>query len=140
MYERKMFESKGKLRIKQIMPIPDGLTVMIPVLEADRSTGMEEATQTQWTHLLALVDGEGEQDDGVVLYEMSADGTGNIAEDGTCLVREKKCRYCGQRMTPHKLPFDDRIRYTCRCSAEYATDMDEWTFRGKTMGKDAETE
>lgn len=106
------------LRIKQILPIPSGFTVLTRVVDENGKKDMEDLTLSGWHYLFVLVDGGECQDDHVALYEMDPNGYEEIAPDGCRIVPKRKCFNCGSEMTPKwNEEAQDPLSFTCSCGA-----------------------
>ena len=108
-----------RLRIKQIIPVPEGFTVLSKVMEDDSREAIIDLTKEGWSYFVALVDGGQWEDDYVALYETEPSGWGQIASKDVWIVPKRNCSKCGQEMTPH-LDFKLKIPlwYSCGCSLD----------------------
>ena len=109
---------RDQIRIKQIMPIPDGYTVLSPVHSEGGKVEICSLETQGWHYMFVLVDGGEWDDDYVSLYEMDAFGCGELCS-GVRIVPRRKCPDCGREMTPH-WDRDDQsgypLWYSCECS------------------------
>ena len=108
---------KGFTRIKQIIAIPDGFTVLSAVTDYDgNNENMDDLIKEGWSYVIALVDGGECADDYVALYEIDPGGWGEICNSAH-LIRRRTCPNCNSEMTPVLIPYtDEALKYTCtRC-------------------------
>lgn len=107
-------ENKAPVRIRRIMPLPAGYTVLTPIADADGKMILRDTHGSTLAYCLALVDGGAERDDFVSLYEMSPDG--RKVDDESVLVPERRCGQCGRRMVPAiDAPLEFTVSYSCVC-------------------------
>jgi len=108
---------KDPVRIKQILPITDGFTVL-SLTEDDRGNHcFEDLTKEGWHYLFALVDGGEWDDDYVAIYEMDSIGCGEIDGSAFRIVPKCTCPKCGGEMTPRWYENTSKPSYTCPCGA-----------------------
>lgn len=107
--------TRGKITIKQIMPIPDGYRVLEPTVEQDGTETMTCFRHDATGYCLALI--EGEYCDYVVPYEIAPDGMGRV-ESGM-LAPIRYCPECLREMDPHAKMYEpSSLFYTCRCGVK----------------------
>ena len=107
---------KDKLIIKQILPIPNGCTVLTPIEGTAGKVEMVDLTREGWSYVIALVDGGEWDDDYISLYEIDTNGDGELCNSAR-IVPIRTCLRCGQEMTPYwdvNLPIP--VWYSCECS------------------------
>lgn len=105
------------IKIKQLLPLPEGLSPMIRFDRKDGSKKYEDAQINGWSVLYALVR-QGENDE-VRFCLLDPNGDFELVE-GTEVrnVPSVKCIKCGQKMTPREMD-DHKVLYTCNCRAIY---------------------
>ena len=108
---------RDPVRIKQILPITDGFTVLSTVDDGKGKTVFEDATKEGWHYLFALVDGGEWDDDYVAVYEMDSIGCGEIDGSAFRIVPKCTCPKCGGEMTPRWYENASKPSYTCPCGA-----------------------
>lgn len=107
---------RDPIRIKQILPITDGFTVLSHIDDGHGKTVFEDATKEGWHYLLALVDGGEWDDDYVAIYEMDAFGCGEIDASAFRIVPKCVCPNCGLEMTASwDVNASIHPTYTCTC-------------------------
>ena len=107
---------RDPLRIKQLLPITDGFTVLSAVTDENGKTAFEDLTKEGWHYLFALVDGGEWDDDYVSIYEMDPIGCGEIDGAPYRIVSNHVCPRCGR---PLKVSWDvnsdPHPTYNCAC-------------------------
>ena len=117
------------IKIKQALPMAEGLSPMVRFHQQDGSYKYEDAQSNGWSVLYALV-GQGTCDE---VRFCLLDPTGGFElVDGAEVetVPTVKCIKCGQRMIPMKTR-DDELSYTCNCGTTYDPNLamsGRWNF------------
>lgn len=106
---------RDPIRIKQILPITEGFTVLSLVEDEEGNRRFEDSTRECWHYLFALVDGGEFDDDHVAVYEMDSIGCGEIDSDAFRIVPKRICRKCGGEMMPSLDGNMSKPSYTCPC-------------------------
>ncbi len=108
-------ERKKRYKIKQMMPIPEGYEVMQAIVQGDGSRMMEAAADSIFPYCLVLLEGEGNGDDHIELYNLFP-GYGVEEHGESMLVPTRYCERCGKRVVPHMRGLDETtLFYTCGC-------------------------
>ena len=99
-------------RIKQMMPLPHGMTVMVVDVNVDDRVVMRDCVETGQPYCLVLAeDGQGGSD--IYPYDLSCDG--GIDVRGS-VIPIRHCPKCRKRMKPHMFEFEPgSLFYTCSC-------------------------
>ena len=108
---------RDHVRIKQILPITDGCTVLSLVEDDVGNRCFEDLSKEGWHYLFALVDGGEWDDDYVAIYEMDSIGCGEIDSSSFRIVPKCTCPKCGGEMTPRWYENASKPSYTCACGA-----------------------
>lgn len=99
------------LQIKQMMPLPENMTVMALDVDDDDNIIMREAGETPRVYCLVLVD-DGKGNQFIYPYDLSTSGGIDVRAN---VVPVRNCPNCGKRMHP-VLPSDiGSVSYTCDC-------------------------
>lgn len=107
---------RDPVRIKQLLPITDGYCVLTSVTDGHGKMVYKDMTKDGWHYLFALTDGGEWDDDRVGVYEMDAEGYGEITGSAFRIVQKRKCPYCDSEM---KVSWDSskfEPSYTCPCN------------------------
>ena len=97
------------LQIKQMMPLPENMTVMALDVDDDDNIIMREAGETPRAYCLVLVD-DGKCNQFIYPYDLSTSGGIDVRAN---VVPVRNCKMCGKRMHP-VLPSDiDNVNYVC---------------------------
>ena len=96
--------------IKQLIPVPDGLTAVELIIQEDDTKLWEDTTKNGTPVFLALTD-----DDKVLPYLIDNEGMGDLDAD----IRFRpaiRCPICGQKMwiRPHA-DLSKQLEYECPC-------------------------
>lgn len=116
-------------RIKQIIPVPDNITVMLPADE-DGKPFLFDTAREGWPAFFALVEVDGE--DEVAAYTLDSYGSPSISRDAKFLPAVR-CRCCGAKMfvrDQDELNFRT-AQYECPCGAAFSRETG-WTDEGET--------
>ena len=104
--------------IKQIIPIPEGLTAMTRCQDDNGKKYYIDAIAAGQTVMYALEEDE-ENGDALVFYTADCNGIGDLEEFGSdfvLLAPTVHCKKCGRRMMASTNPGDtDTVVYHCVC-------------------------
>ena len=102
--------------IKQILPIPEGFTVLTLGEDENGHYCFHDSSIEGWHYLFALIDGGRDADDYVAAYEMDAEGYGEIDGCAHRIVPNRACPKCDRDMRPHWEPTGATYpTYDCFC-------------------------
>ena len=103
-------------KIKQIFPLQGDFSTMLGYEASDGEMAWADAEEEGWQVFLALVDGDG-FDDEVVTYSVDHSGVGGI-ERRVRFVPARYCEKCGKKMWARIAYQDADPTYICRCEKE----------------------
>lgn len=99
-------------RIKQMMPLPIGTTVMAVDVDEDDNVVMRDCSEISQPYCLVLTEDESGKTD-IYPYNLSTDG--GIDVRGT-VIPIRQCPKCRKRMRPHMEEYEvGTLYYTCSC-------------------------
>ena len=114
----------NQLKIKQMMPIPDGFEAMTVIVQEDGTEQFEATAGTLFPHCLVLLKDD-IHGDRIELYELGPFGTGVADDMKSILVPMKHCPKCGKRLVPHTHGLDEStLYYLCDCGYNSETAED----------------
>ena len=107
-----------KFKIKQIIPVPENISTILPAMGNDGTDWWEDTAQEGWPVLLALVE---DAHGNCTVCPYSFDWIGNGKLDRKIQFRPAiHCKKCSQKMwiVPHKEDFE-QPKYECACGVTY---------------------
>lgn len=99
------------LQIKQMMPLPENMTVMALDVDDDDNIIMREASETTRVYCLVLVD-DGKGNQFIYPYDLSTSGGIDVRAN---VVPVRNCPKCGKRMHPVLHSDIHDVSYSCEC-------------------------
>lgn len=104
-------EGYKDIRLLQIMPLPENMTVMVVDTDDDDNVVMRDCVETSNCYCLALAEDDGE----TVVYPYALTDW-NGFDVRASIVPVRKCPKCGKRMQPHMEEGEGAtLHYTCGC-------------------------
>lgn len=99
------------IRLLQIMPLPENMTVMVVDTDDDDNVVMRDCVETSNCYCLALAEDGGE----TVVYPYALTDW-NGFDTRASIVPVRQCPKCGKRMQPHMEEGEGAtLHYTCAC-------------------------
>ena len=99
------------IRLLQIMPLPENMTVMVVDTDDDDNVVMRDCVETSNCYCLALAEDGGE----TVVYPYALTDW-NGFDVRASIVPVRQCPKCGKRMQPHMEEGEGAtLHYTCDC-------------------------
>ncbi len=113
----------NQIKIKQIMPIPQGFNVLVPPGRgpSKKGTEMENMAEYGWIYVLAVME-DSKYGDHLTMYELDNTGDGAPVNDAYMLPK-KYCPKCFREMKTHcEGDRPSEFWHTCSCATEQKSD------------------
>ena len=113
-----------ELRIRQVLPLPAGTTVMAVDMDDGNSVTMRECNEVARPYCLVLTEDDRGKTE-IYPFDLSCDG--GIDVRGS-VIPIRRCKKCGGVMRPHMEEYElGSLYYTCACGSKVMgwTEMEE---------------